>query len=172
MSKRTCFLYTIEDMHRRIMYLGISLVLLLFLSVPYTVNAGALHARDLDSLSSKKEDLLCMQLQDKIKKNQEIRKVVTTSIQMGYNACGVIKCAIKGGANLKQVITGAIDAGSTKDVVSRCALEAGAEAKDVAGILSRVAEPGICYLLPEEPEIIVPPPGGTSGGFLLSPSGF
>jgi hypothetical protein len=171
-EQKIYFLYIIENMYRRIICLRISLVLLLFLSLPYTANAGVSHARDLDSVSSKKEELLCTQIQDKIKKNQEIRKAVTTGIQMGYDACVVIKCAIKGGANLRQVITGAIDAGSTKDVVSRCALDAGAEAKDVAGILSSVAEPGICYILPEEPEIIAPPPGGTRGGFLLSPSGF
>ncbi len=119
----------------------------------------------------KKDELICIQIQEKIKKNKESRKIVATSIQLGYDACGVIKCAIKGGADLKQVITGAIDAGSTKDIVSRCALDAGAEAEEVAGILSGLADPGVCYFLPEEPEIIVSPPGGTRGGF-LSPSGF
>ena len=156
---------------RTINYFSLCAALLFFLIVPYMVNAESISAYNLTSVRSKKDELLCMQIHDKIKRNQEIRKVVTTSIQMGYDACGVITCAIKGGANVKQVITGAIDAGTTKDIVSRCALDAGAEAREVAGILSGIAEPGVCYFLPEEPEIIALPPSGTREGF-ISPSGF
>ena len=156
----------------RIIFFATRLVLLLFLVVPYTAIAGVPAAKDLDSVRLKKEELLCRQIQDKIKKNQELRKTVKTSIQLGYDACAVIKCAIKGGGDLKQIIPGATDAGSTKDVVSKCSLDAGAAAKDVAAILSSLSEPGICYILPEEPEIITGPPSGTSGGFLLSPGGF
>ena len=159
-------------MHDRTMkYFSLCAVLLFFLILPYMVNAESVSANNLNSVRSKKDELICVQIHEKIKKNQEIRKFVTTSIQMGYDACGIIKCAIKGGANVKQVIAGAIDAGSTKDIVSRCALDAGAEAKEVAGILSGIAEPGVCYYLPEDPEIIASPPAGTRDGF-LSPSGF
>jgi hypothetical protein len=150
---------------------NIGFTLLFFLFSTYTANAGAPPVKAEDAVRLKKQELLCLQIQDKIKNKQEIRKIVKTSIQMGYDACEVIKCAIKGGGELKLVITGAIDAGSTKDVVSRCSLDAGADAKDVAAILSSVSEPGLCYVLPEEPEIIDPPPGGSPGGF-LSPSSF
>ncbi len=107
----------------------------------------------------------------RIKNNLEIRKVVRTSIQMGYDACGVIKCSIKGGGDLKEVIGGAVEAGTTKDVVSRCSTDAGADAREVAAILNSLSEPGLCYVLPEDPAIIAPHPGGTAGGF-LSPSHF
>ena len=121
---------------RRIIFFINWLVLLLFLITPYTANAAGPKAKALDSSRLQKEELLCRQIQDKIKNKQEIRKVVKTSIQMGYDACEVIKCALKGGGEVKQVITGAIDAGTTKDVVSRCSLDAGADARDVAAILS------------------------------------
>ncbi len=72
---------------------------------------------------------------------------------------------------MSQAIAGAIDAGSTKDIVSRCIFEACA--KDVAVILSNIAAPGICYTLPEDPEVIVTPlTDVTKGGAFLSPSGF
>jgi hypothetical protein len=155
---------------QRIINLTVSLFFGMLLVVP-TVNAAPSPVKSADSIRLTKEELLCRQIQDKIKNQQEIQKFIKTSIQMGYDACATIKCAIKGGGELKQVITGAIDAGATKDVVSRCSIDAGADAKDVAAILSSVSEPGLCYVLPEEPEIIDPPPGGSTGGF-LSPSGF
>ena len=157
---------------KRVIFFPDWLVLLLILVLPYAAHAGVTSAKELNSIRLKKEELLCQQIQDKIKKNQEIRKTVKTSIQLGYDACAVIKCSIKAGGDLRQVIAGATDAGSTKDVVSRCSLDAGAAAKDVAAILSSVSEPGICYILPEDPEIISGPPVGTNGGFLLSPAGF
>lgn len=158
--------------NRTVICFALCTVFFVFLILPYVADAGNTRKNDLNSLRTKKDELVCLQIQEKIKKNKESRKVVTTSIQLGYEACGVIKCAIRGGGDLKQVITGAIDAGSTKDVVSRCALDSGAEAKEVAGILSGIADSGVCYFLPEEPEIIVPPHAGTREGFLLSPSGF
>ena len=139
--------------------IGVTLCLFLLLlpASPYSVNAAPPTAKVQDSIQAQKEKQFCGQIQEKIKNTKEVRKIVKTSIQMGYDACAVIHCAIKGGGNLRQVISGAIDAGATKDIVSRCALDAGAEAKDVAAILGSVSAPGICYMLPEEPEIIVPP---------------
>jgi len=147
---------------RRIIFNTNWLVLLFILILPYTANAAGYLVQ--------KEEALCLQIQDKIKINQEIGKVVKTSIQMGYGACGVIKCAIKGGGDLKQIIEGAVEAGTTKDVVSKCALDAGADAKDVAFILSDISV--LCYTLPEEPEIIVNPIHDVPNGPFLSPSGF
>jgi hypothetical protein len=139
-----------------LLFLGMSLVL-------SSANAEGPKAKALDSSSLQKEELLCRQLQDKIKNKQEIQEVVKTSIKTGYDACGVIKCAIKGGGDSKQIIEGAVEAGTTKDVVSRCALDAGADSKDVAVILSNM----------EEPEYIIPPGHDPSKRrIVLSPSGF
>lgn len=169
---RTGFLgYNKAMLHGISRYVFLCAVLLGCLMVPYQGYAEKVPSTDPASIRSKKDELICAKIRDKIQKSQEILKVVTTSIQMGYDACGVIKCAIRGGADVRQVLTGAVEAGSTKDVVSRCALDAGADAKEVAGILNSLAEPGVCYLLPEEPEIIVSPPVGSRDTF-LSPSGF
>ena len=147
---------------RRITFNINCLVLFLFLILPYTANAGVPPVKAADSTLLTKEELLCRQIHDKIKNKQEIRKVVKTSIEMGYGACGVIKCSIKGGGDLKQIIEGAVEAGTTKDVVSRCALDAGAEAKGVSVILTaqlkqcNIEEPGLGYSLPDEPNIVIP----------------
>jgi len=148
---------------RKIIFFTNWLVLLFFLILPYTAKAAGTLMQ--------KEEAICQQIQGKIKINQEIGKVVKASIQMGYGACGVIKCAIKGGGDLKQIIEGSVEAGTTKDVVSRCALDAGADAKDVAVILSNISATGICYILPEDPEIIVPPLNPDPKRF-ISPSHF
>jgi len=133
--------------------------------------SGVYSAKAFD-FQSQKEGPLCGQIQDKMKTNQEIREIVKTSIRMGYNACGVIRCAVKGDGEVSQVIAGAIDAGSPKDIASQCIFQACA--KDVAVILSNMAESGLGYSLPEEPEFIVTPVTSvTKGGALfLSPSGF
>ncbi len=152
-------------MNKRIIIFLINwLVLLPFLVLPYTADAGVPTGKAAKSFLLTKEELLCQQIQDKIKINQEIRKVVRTSIQMGYGACGVIKCAIKGGGDLKQTIEGAVEAGTTKDIVSRCALDAGADARLISVFLvaqikqCNVEDPGLGYSLPEEPNIIIPVP--------------
>ena len=74
--------------------------MLLVLTSPIAA-APPVKANALDSIRLTKDELLCGQIQDKIKNKLEIRKVVRTSIQMGYDACGVIKCSIKGGGDLK-----------------------------------------------------------------------
>ncbi len=118
---------------QRIINSAVSLFFGMILVLP-SANAEGPKAKAPDSSRLQKEELLCRQIQDKIKNKQEIRKVVKTSIQMGYDACGVIKCSIKGGGDSKQVIEGAVEAGTTKDVVARCALDVWTEAKDIAAI--------------------------------------
>lgn len=173
------FVYNKSMNKRRIIFNTSWLVLLFFLILPYIADAGVPPVKPADSASLKKEELLCRQIQDKIKNKQEIRKVVKASIQMGYAACGVIKCAIKGGGELKQIIEGAVEAGTTKDVVSRCALDAGADARDVSLIfmnqlrLCNIEEPGLGYSLPEESDSInVPWNDPSKRRPVISPSGF
>jgi hypothetical protein len=108
-------------------------------------------------MSRQQDQEICSILQDKIRKGQKAKKIVKTSIQMGYNACSVIKCAIKAGGNLEQTVSGAVEAGSPFDLVSRCAIDAGADANEIAPVLASVSLPGICYYLPEAPEIFIPP---------------
>jgi len=139
-------------------------MILVVLSAP-PVNAA-------DSVLPKKDELLCGQIQEKIRNKQEIRDVVISSIQTGQDACGVIKCAIKGGGDLQQVICGAVEAHTTKDVASKCSIDAGADSREVAAILNTISQTGLCSDMPVEPEIIdYPPPRGHPGGF-LSPSHF
>lgn len=133
--------------------------------------SGQYSAKPLDSLQAQKEGPLCMQILEKMKNRQEIREIVKTSIQISHDACGVIRCSVKGGAQVSQVIAGAIDAGYPIDIAARCIFETCS--KDVAFIINNIAAPGICYVLPEDPEFIVTPLADvTKGGALLSPSGF
>ena len=153
---------------------NIGFTLLFFLSFlfsPYNVNAEGPKAKVAESSRLQKEEFLCRHIQEEIKNKREIREFVNTSIQMGNNACSVIKCSIIGGGDLQQVICGALEAATTKDVVSRCSIDAGADAREVVAILSNISEKGLCNVMPEKPEIINPPPSGTRGGF-LSPSRF
>jgi len=159
---------------RRINYCNICLFLLLFLLLPHTAKA---QATDYSRLQ--KEEQLCWQLEEKITNKQDTRKFVKASIQLGYNACGVIKCAVKSGGDLKQIFEGALEAGITKDVVSKCALDVCAETKDRRACANEIAsninsiDPEMCYLLLEEPEYIIPPGHDPSKRrIILSPSGF
>lgn len=161
---------------RRLIFKTNWLVLLLFLIMPYTAGSGAPPVKAVEPARPNKEALLCSQIQEKIKNKKEIRKVVKAGIQMGYGACGVIKCAIKGGGDLKQIIEGAVEAGTTRDVVSRCALDAGAEAKYISLIMlaqlrmCNIEELGLGYSQPEEIDIIIPETPDQRR--FLSPSGF
>lgn len=130
---------------------------------------ACMEAKTLSPIISQKEGPLCREIQDKMKNNQDIRKIVRTGIQMGHDVCGIVRCAVKGGAEAGQVIAGAIDAGVTKDAASRCISEACA--KDVAVILANME--GLGYSQPEEPDVIVNPLTDiTKGGTFISPSGF
>ena len=171
---------TMESVYkRRTKESSICMALLLFLLIPCTAKAGTPNATAPDSSRLQKEEQLCRELEDKIKNKQDTRKFVKASIQLGYNACGVIKCAVKSGGDLKQIFEGALEAGITKDVVSKCALDVCAETKDRRACANEIAsninsiDPEMCYLLLEEPEYIIPPGHDPSKRrIILSPSGF
>lgn len=125
---------------------------------------------------------VCSVIKASVQKGDEIKKIVKTGIEMGYNACYVVKCAISGGGDLNQIIAGAVEAGATPDVVSRCAIDAGAEATEVVRSLVRAGTTSLCYFQPVSglgysppPDELVPmdpaPKGNTAGSF-LSPSSF
>ncbi len=99
------------------------------------------------------------------------KEVTKASIQLGHDACLVVKCAIEANGSLEQIITGALEAGASSDVCSRCALEAGADPAAVAEAL----ETGLGYSTPLGAgltPIEVRLPGGEPGREPLSPAGF
>ena len=152
------------------MNFAVSLLFVMIMVSP-SANAASNSLKTADSINTKKEELLCRYIQDEIKNKREIREFVNTNIQMGNDACSVIKCSVIGGGDLQQVICGALEAGTTKDVVSRCSIDAEADAREVDAILSNISEKGLCNVMPEKPESIDSHPGGRRGGF-LSPSRF
>ena len=77
--------------------------------------------------------------------NGSVCSSVKQAVELGHNACLVIKCAVMSGGNLEDVINGATDAGVTSDVVARCCIDAGAGTGEVAKSLARVNLPGLCY---------------------------
>lgn len=122
-----------------------------------SVSSARSNPPDPSSAPSEKIKAACTVIEENIKKNNNIKKYVKTSIQMGYKACPVITCSVKAKGNIEQIITGAVEAGTTTDVVSRCAIDAGARPQEVAAILTSVSLPGICYLLPEDQPTPQPP---------------
>jgi len=157
----------------------IFLFLLFFLLLPYTAKSEASNSKTPDYSRLQKEEQLCRQLEEKITNKQDTRKFVKASIQLGYNACGVIKCAVKSGGDLKQIFEGALEAGITKDVVSKCALDVCSETKDRRACANEIAsninsiDPEMCYILLEEPDYIIPPGHDPSKRrIVISPSSF
>ncbi len=145
---------------------AIVLVACLFLLAAFPVFAE-------DEALTEKEQLVCDVIQDSITAGNDISSFVRTGIQMGFDACFVMRCAMEGEGDLKQIVTGAVEAGSTTDVVARCAVNAGADVEKLAGIIMSVEEFSLCYLPPRD-EVI---PVGTSfpGGRderRMSPSSF
>lgn len=155
---------------RRILSLG---AFFLSLSVVFSFAAVSSPNTPQDTLSALSEKIkaACTVIEENIKKGNNIKKYVRTSIQMGYAACPVIRCSIQAGGDLEQIITGALEAGVTTEVASKCCIAAGAEPKNIAAILSSVSASNICYLLPEDqplPQTQAPPRTLRP----LSPSGF
>jgi hypothetical protein len=148
----------------------LSLALLACLHFPATTVFAENSAGDAATalaIRSQKIKAVCAAIGENVKKSANIKILVRTSIQMGYAACPIIKCSIEGKGNLEQIITGAIEAGVSPDVVSKCALVAGAKAGDIGAILTGVAAPGICFIIPERAERLVMPDVP-----VISPAGF
>lgn len=91
--------------------------------------------------------------------------VVRTGVELGYNSCRVITCALEGGAATdretlcEKVVRGAVAAGVQPDVISRCA--AACDPAVVAAVLSAAMfEPNYCYFSTRPlvaPELLPPP---------------
>ena len=154
-------------------YFSVSIFILIFL-VSFSSPSTAQNTPDHESVMlSGKGKTPCAVIQEKIREKAGIRKLVKTSIQMGFGACTIVKCSIAGGGNLQEIITGAIEGGSTPDVVSRCALDAGASPDKIGAVLSAVEEGTVCFfprdeMIPMETAV----PGGRSERKYISPSSF
>lgn len=114
---------------------------------------------------------ICPVVKKTIKEGLDTKEVTKTCIQMGHDACLVVKCGIEANGNLEQIIIGALEAGTTPDVCSRCALEVGADPQELARLLG----PGLGYTPATAPglaSVEMGPPGGGSAGGKISPSSF
>ena len=114
---------------------------------------------------------ICTVVKKFLSDGMNTKEITKASIQLGHDACLVVRCAIEANGSLDQIITGALEAGATSDVCSRCALEAGADPAAVAKAL----ETGLGYSTPLGAgltPIDVKLPGGEPGGGTLSSSGF
>jgi hypothetical protein len=93
--------------------------------------------------------------------------VVRTAVELGYQPCQVIRCALAGkcpadgAADLEQVARGAAAAGVPGEVIARCSLEACDDPAAVASVLAAVLlEPDYCYFSsrPPDAQAALPPP--------------
>ncbi|MBA4372837.1 MAG: hypothetical protein C0402_08220 [Thermodesulfovibrio sp.] len=146
------------NMHLNIRLI-LSLALLTCILFPASTVFAENNAGDDATLAfrSQKIKAACAAIAENINKPANIKKLVKTSILMGYSACPIIKCSIEGKGNLEQILTGAIEAGVSPDVVSKCALIAGAKNGDIATILAGAAAPAICFIIPGKQEILTMP---------------
>jgi len=126
-----------------------------------------------DAFSKKymSEKDICSLVKQVLLEGMDTKEVTKRSIELGHDACLVIRCAVEGNGNLQQIIAGAIEAGATSDVCSKCAIDAGADPRDVAQAL----QTGLGYTPAEGAglnPINVSVPGGEPAGGVLSSSGF
>jgi hypothetical protein len=107
------------------------------------------------------EASLCSSVKRAMGKGLNTKDIVRVAVEMGHNACLVIKCGVMAGGNPEDVINGVTDAGITSDVVARCCVDAGVRAGEVATDLARVCY-GLGYSEPAQtltmPDIPADPP--------------
>jgi hypothetical protein len=151
--------------------LALSLALLLIVPLVH----GAVFAQETlkDKLTRqyKEEKDICPVVKKNIREGLSTKEITKSCIQLGHDACLVVRCAVEADGKLEQIITGAIEAGTTSDVCARCAMNAGADPKAIAAILA----PGLGYsplegggLTPIETSL----PGGNKNDGVMSSSSF
>ncbi len=109
----------------------------------------------------------CSTIKNNIRDGMSAKDVTKSFIELGHDACLVIRCAIEANGNLEQIMIGALEAGTTSDVCSRCAMMAGADPK----LLATILEGGLGYSpVPGGglTQIDTNLPGGQKGGGLVS----
>jgi hypothetical protein len=110
----------------------------------------------------------CTGVQRTIFTGNDATLVVRTAVELGYNSCQVIRCALEGSSSpdtdketlCEKVIRGAVAAGVSPDVISRCSSDV-CDPAAVAGILAAtLLEPHYCYFFPQSlvaPASLPPP---------------
>lgn len=141
---------------------GIALLGVLLAAAPAALGAGGDElVRELLRSQSATERGACASLQGVIARGADALLAVRTAIELGYNPCQTIRCALEAGAPLDKVVYGAAQTGVTEDVIARCAVAAGADAAAVAALLADfLADPNFCYfsLRPGPPVMLPTPP--------------
>jgi len=109
----------------------------------------------------------CTGVQRALATGTDARVVVRTAVELGYNSCQMIRCALEAkvdeekNALCEKVIRGAVEAAVQVDVISRCASEV-CDPRAIAAILGDTSlEPYYCYFSDRPivaPEPILPPP--------------
>jgi hypothetical protein len=124
---------------------------------------GVRLVRETQRQQSAAERASCAGVQRGISTGTDAVLVVRTAIELGYNSCQVIRCALEGKAltdkrtHCEKVVRGAIAAGVSADVVSRCATDS-CDPDAIAAILAdTLLEPNYCYLFPRPPAAPEPP---------------
>lgn len=131
---------------------SIAVVAPLLFGVPRVGAANGVDlVRDLLRQQSVAERAGCTAVQRTLASGTDPALVVRTAIELGYNSCQVIRCALKDEASpggdvlCEKVIRGAAAAGAQADVISRCSEEA-CEPAVVASILADAfLELNYCY---------------------------
>lgn len=104
----------------------------------------------------------CTGVRRTISAGAEPTLVVRTAVELGYNACQVIRCSLEGKdvpdqeTLCEKVLLGAVAAGVAADVIARCSADVcdpGAVAMTLAATL---LEPNYCYLSPRP--LVAPAP--------------
>jgi hypothetical protein len=118
---------------------------------------GVQLVREAQRQQSAAERTSCAGVQRSISSGTDASLVVRTAVELGYNSCQVIRCALEGEARpdkptlCKKVIRGAVAAGVQADVISRCASES-CDPDAIAAILAdTLLEPNYCYFSPRLP---------------------
>jgi hypothetical protein len=150
-------------------------LLILFVLVTLPLIGSPVCAEDtLKNILAKKynaEKDICPVVKKSIMEGLGTKDVTKSCIEMGYDACLVVRCAVEAKGKLEEIIIGALEAGATSDVCSRCALDAGADPLEIAKAL----EQGLGYSTPLEAGLTtgeISLPGGSGSGGVISPSSF
>lgn len=112
---------------------------------------------------SSSDTSFCPGVQRTIAAGNDAFLVVRTAIEIGYNSCQVMTCALAGKADpdketlCEKVIRGAVSAGVQQDVIARCSSYCDPAA--VAEVLAAtMLEPNYCYFSPRPVVAPGPPP--------------
>jgi hypothetical protein len=106
----------------------------------------------------------CTGVRRTIASGSDVTLVVRTAVELGYNSCQVIRCALESTSTpeiekkmlCEKVIRGAVEAGVQPDVITRCCADACDPAAIAAILSATMLEPNYCYFAPRP--LVAPAP--------------